>query len=136
MREEGVVMVATIAFGMGIDKPDVRFVVHLDLPESLEAYFQEAGRAGRDEKSAYAVLLCNNFDIVSLREQYEEKTPSVEDIKQCYQAIYNYYQIPVESGEGVSVSFNIDDVTRNLQSGITVAGWRSPRSPRSPGRPG
>jgi len=107
------VIVATNAFGMGIDKPDVRFVVHLDLPESLEAYFQEAGRAGRDEKSAYAVLLCNNFDVVSLKEQYEEKTPSVEEIKQCYQAIYNYYQIPVESGEGLSVSFDINEVTRN-----------------------
>ncbi len=107
------VIVATNAFGMGIDKPDVRFVVHLDLPESLEAYFQEAGRAGRDEKSAYAVLLCNNFDIVSLKEQYEEKTPNVEEIKQSYQAIYNFYQIPVESGEGLSVSFDINEVTRN-----------------------
>jgi len=105
--------VATNAFGMGIDKPDVRFVVHLDLPESLEAYFQEAGRAGRDEKAAYAVLLCSNHDVVSLRDQFEQKTPSVEQIKQSYQAIYNYYQIPVESGEGLSVDFDIDEVTRN-----------------------
>lgn len=107
------VIVATNAFGMGIDKPDVRFVVHLDLPESLEAYFQEAGRAGRDEKPAYAVLLCNNYDVVSLKEQYEEKTPSIEQIKQSYQAIFNFYQIPVESGEGLSVSFDINEVTRN-----------------------
>ena len=107
------VIVATNAFGMGIDKPNVRFVVHLDLPESLEAYFQEAGRAGRDEKAAYAVLLFNNFDIASLKEHYEEKTPSIEQIKQSYQAIYNYYQIPVESGEGLSVSFDINEVTRN-----------------------
>ena len=107
------VIVATNAFGMGIDKPDVRFVVHLDLPESLEAYFQEAGRAGRDEKPAYAILLCNNFDIISLKENYENKTPSIEQIKQSYQAIFNFYQIPVESGEGLSVSFDIDEVTRN-----------------------
>ena len=107
------VMVATNAFGMGIDKPDVRFVVHLDLPESLEAYFQEAGRGGRDEKTAYAVLLCNNNDVVNLKEQYEKKTPTVEEIKQCYQAIFNFYQIPVESGEGLSVSFDMDEVARN-----------------------
>ncbi len=107
------VIVATNAFGMGIDKPDVRFVVHLDLPESLEAYFQEAGRAGRDEKPAYAILLCNNYDVVSLKEHYEEKTPSIEQIKQSYQSIFNFYQIPVESGEGLSVSFDINEVTRN-----------------------
>jgi ATP-dependent DNA helicase RecQ len=107
------VMVATNAFGMGIDKPDVRFVVHLDLPESLEAYFQEAGRGGRDEKTAYAVLLCNNNDVVNLKEQYEKKTPTVEEIKQCYQAIFNFYQVPVESGEGLSVSFDMDEVARN-----------------------
>ena len=107
------VIVATNAFGMGIDKPDVRFVVHIDLPESLEAYFQEAGRAGRDEKAAYAVMLCNKNDIISLKEQFEEKTPSIEQIKQSYQAICNYYQIPVESGEGLSVSFDMDEICRN-----------------------
>lgn len=107
------VIVATNAFGMGIDKPDVRFVVHLDLPESLEAYFQEAGRAGRDEKAAYAVLLCNNYDIQSLKDQFEEKTPSEDEVKQSYQAIFNYYQIPVESGEGLAISFDIDAVVKN-----------------------
>lgn len=107
------VIVATNAFGMGIDKPDVRFVVHLDLPESLEAYFQEAGRAGRDGKPAYAVLLASPFDIQNLKDQFEEKTPSEEEIKQSYQAIFNYYQVPVSSGEGLSFAFDIDAIARN-----------------------
>lgn len=107
------VMVATNAFGMGIDKPDVRFVVHIDLPDSLEAYFQEAGRAGRDGKAAFAVLLFQLQDVANLKEQFEKRTPSVNEIKLVYQAIFNYFQVPVESGEGLSVSFNIDEVARN-----------------------
>lgn len=113
INNQSQVIVATNAFGMGIDKPDVRFVVHLDLPESLEAYFQEAGRAGRDQKAAYAVMLFNQADVASLKQQFEEKTPTVEQIRQTYLAVFNYYQVPVESGEGLSVNFNIDEVTRN-----------------------
>lgn len=107
------VIVATNAFGMGIDKPDVRFVVHLDLPESLEAYFQEAGRAGRDLKPAYSVVLINQQDVISLKQQFEEKTPTIEEIKQCYQALHNFFQIAVESGEGLAINFNSDEICRN-----------------------
>ncbi|TND05871.1 MAG: ATP-dependent DNA helicase RecQ [Bacteroidetes bacterium] len=94
------VIVATNAFGMGIDKPDVRFVVHMDLPDSPEAYFQEAGRAGRDEQKAFAVALWNNNDISELERNFERSFPSLEEIRQTYQAISNYYEIPVGSGEG------------------------------------
>jgi len=107
------VIVATNAFGMGIDKPDVRFVVHVDLPDSLEAYFQEAGRAGRDEKTAYATILCNETDIDSLTEFCVKNTPTDEEIKQCYQAIFNYYQIAVETGQGFTTSFEIEEIARN-----------------------
>jgi ATP-dependent DNA helicase RecQ len=115
------IIVATNAFGMGIDKPDVRFVVHLDLPESLEAYFQEAGRGGRDLKPAYAIILTDNNDVANLKKQFDEKTPSAEEIKQTYQALYNFYQIPVESGEGLSVDFNMDEICRNYNlKAVTV----------------
>lgn len=107
------VMVATNAFGMGIDKPDVRFVVHIDLPDSLEAYFQEAGRGGRDEKTAYAVLLYDKGDVSALHEYFEKQTPSNEEIKQSYQAICNFYQVPVESGEGLAIDFDINEISRN-----------------------
>jgi len=107
------VIVATNAFGMGIDKADVRFVVHLDLPDSLETYFQEAGRAGRDGKTAYSTILCNEGDMASLMDFHINNTPSIEDIKQCYQAIFNYFQIAVETGEGLTVNFDIDEIARN-----------------------
>ncbi len=107
------VIVATNAFGMGIDKPDVRYVVHLDLPDSLEAYFQEAGRAGRDLKPAYAVALYSKADTQALKDHFEESFPGKDAIRQAYQAIYNYFQVPVESGEGLAVNIDLNEICRN-----------------------
>lgn len=101
------VIVCTNAFGMGIDKPDVRFVVHIDVPDSPEAYFQEAGRAGRDEEKAFAVLMYNKSDELELQRNLETSFPSLEEIRQTYQALVNYYQMPSGSGQGVTVNFDI-----------------------------
>lgn len=101
------IIVATNAFGMGIDKPDVRLVVHLDLPETLEAYFQEAGRAGRDEKKSYAVLLFNEHDIVASRNHLSLSWPELQTIKTVYSALGNFLQLPVGAGKDMSFDFNI-----------------------------
>lgn len=100
------IMVATNAFGMGIDKPDVRLVLHLEPPTSLEAYYQEAGRAGRDEKRAYAVLLYENNDFGRLRQQIEKSLPTEESIRRIYASVCNHLQLAVGSGEGKSFHFS------------------------------
>ena len=100
------IMVCTNAFGMGIDKPDVRLVVHLEIPDSLEAYFQEAGRAGRDGQKAYAVLLYHPSDKTNLIYQYEKAYPSMEEIRKTYRALGNYYQLAI--GGSAADSFDFD----------------------------
>lgn len=103
------VMVATNAFGMGIDKPDVRVVIHIDCPDSIEAYFQEAGRAGRDGKKAYAVLLYNDYDERKLLKRIADTFPEKPFIRQIYDHIAYYYQVALGSGYNTVFEFNIDD---------------------------
>jgi ATP-dependent DNA helicase RecQ len=107
MKEEKNVIVSTNAFGMGIDKPNVRFVIHYDLPDSLEAYFQEAGRAGRDEKESFAVLLFETADILNSRHNLELTYPEIQKIRDIYAALCNFFQVPVGSGRETSFPFDI-----------------------------
>lgn len=115
------VMVATNAFGMGIDKSDVRTVIHIDLPDSLEAYFQEAGRAGRDGKKAYAVMLYSNPDKVKLQKRIPSTFPKIEKVKEVYQAISNYYQIPEGGGKNTVFDFDIGDFCKKFNFNILHA---------------
>ncbi len=112
------IMVSTNAFGMGIDKSDVRFVIHLDLPDNIEAYFQEAGRGGRDEKLASAVLLYNNSDKVKAEQRKTVNFPEIKEIKAVYQALGNYFQIPYGGGKGISYDFIISDFAKNYNFNV------------------
>ena len=107
-KDEVRVMCATNAFGMGIDKPDVRMVIHIDCPDSLEAYFQEAGRAGRDGQKSYAVLLYNTHDELKLSKRVEDTFPQKELIQDIYEHLAYFYQIGVGSGQGKTFEFDIE----------------------------
>ncbi len=108
------VMVATNAFGMGIDKSNVRLVIHLDIPEDIESYYQEAGRGGRDGKKAYATLIFHEADVQSLRHKVEQSQPQVEYLQKVYQALANHFQLAMGSSEGESYDFDLDQFCRKF----------------------
>ena len=109
------VMVCTNAFGMGIDKPDVRFVIHFDVPDSPEAYFQEAGRGGRDGKRSFAVLLWNSSDVRRLHQLASVSFPSLEYIEDIYHKVHIFYEIPYEAGGGRQLKFDLDEFCRKFK---------------------
>lgn len=106
------IMVCTNAFGMGIDKPDVRFVVHFDVPDSPEAYFQEAGRGGRDGKRSFAVMLWNSTDVRRMKQIATVSFPSLEYIEDIYHKVHSAYEIPYDTGAGRQLKFNLEEFCR------------------------
>ena len=114
-RGEIRVMVCTNAFGMGIDKPDVRFVIHFDVPDSPEAYFQEAGRGGRDGKRSYAVMLWNSTDIRRLNQIATVSFPSLDYIEDIYHKVHVFFDIPYDTGAGRQLKFDLDEFCRHFK---------------------
>jgi ATP-dependent DNA helicase RecQ len=115
------IIVCTNAFGMGIDKPDVRTVVHIDAPDCLENYYQEAGRCGRDGEKAYAVLLYDEKDIAELAELHTVRYPTFQTIQKIYEALVNYLQMPAQSGQDESFNFKFDAFIRNFNLNVYQA---------------
>ena len=120
-NDETRVIVSTNAFGMGIDKPEVRTVLHLDLPDSLEAYFQEAGRAGRDEKKAYAVVLFNNSDVTKMRKRVADTFPEKDMVRKVYKALGDYYEIAEGYGLDAVFPFDLADFCAKFKLPMLVA---------------
>jgi len=115
------IMVATNAFGMGIDKADVRFVIHMDLPDSLEAYFQEAGRAGRDGRKAWSILLYNDADRNKLQQRARINFPEIAEIKRVYEALGNFFQIPVGGAKNMAFDFNLSEFVARYHFNVMIA---------------